>query len=181
MRRILVDTASGCLTILMLSALLAAQAQTPTEYQLKAAFIYNFARFVEWPSLTGADASPPMVIGILGEDPFGRDIDDAIEGKAANGRRLVVKRFSSLKQFTPCSILFVSASQGNNLKQIFAAAAGAGALTVGETDGFAEAGGVIHYTMREGRIRLIINRAAAERAGLRISAKLLSLAKVIRK
>lgn len=158
-----------------------AQAQTPTEYQIKAAFIYNFAKFVDWPSLDAAPSDQPIIVGILGEDPFGQNLEGVINGKTANGRRLVIKRFSSVNSIALCHILFVSASQRNNLPQIFAAVAGAGVLTVGETDLFVETGGVIRLGMFEGRVRLVINQAAAQRAGLRISAKLLSLARVIRK
>lgn len=180
MRR-MTGKASKVLAIIIVSGMTIAQAQTPSEYQLKAAIIYNFPKFVEWSSLAGTDPNLPIVIGILGEDPFGREIEVVINGKTANGRRLVIKRFSNLIEFAPCHILFVSSSQSNNLKQIFAAVAGSGVLTVGETDRFAEAGGVIHFNMINGKVRLIINQAAAERAGLKISAKLLGLAHVIRK
>lgn len=168
------------LAFTVIAGLILAQAQTPTEYQLKAAIIYNFPKFVEWPSLAGTDLNLPIVIGILGEDPFGQEIDGVINGKTANGRRLVIKRFSHIKELSRCHILFVSSSEKNNLNQIFAAA-GSGVLIVGDTARFAEAGGVINLTMIGGKVRLIINQAAAERAGLRISAKLLSLAQVIRK
>lgn len=169
-------------TVLFMAAygLIFVQAQTPNEYQLKAAIIYNFPKFVEWPSLAGSNPNVPIVIGIIGEDPFGREIDDVMSGKTAGGRRLVIKRFARLKDLTPCHILFVSSSQKNNLKQIFDSVAGAGVLTVGETDRFVESGGVIHLNMSGGRVTLVINQAAAERAGIRISAKLLGLARVIR-
>jgi YfiR/HmsC-like len=176
----MIRRASKVMASIMVSAMIIAQAQTPTEYQIKAAFIYNFAKFVEWPSLAGTDLNLPIVVGILGEDPFGQDIEGVINGKTSNGRRLVIKRFSNLQSLAPCHILFVSSSQRNNLRQVFAAVAGSDVLTVGESDRFAESGGVIHFTMIEGKVRLIINHAAAERAGLRISAKLLSLAHVIR-
>jgi uncharacterized protein DUF4154 len=177
----MIGRASKVLAFAMISGVILAQAQTPSEYQLKAAIIYNFPKFVDWPSLAASDPNLPIVIGILGEDPFGREIDAVINGKTANGRHLLIKRFSNLNGLAPCHILFVSSSQKNNLKQILAAVAGSGVLTVGESDRFAEAGGVIHFNMIDGKVRLIINQAAAERAGLRISAKLLSLAQVIRK
>ena len=173
--------ASRLLVFITVSGLTCVQAQTPSEYQLKAAIIYNFSKFVDWPSRAGTDPSQPLVIGILGDDPFGREIDGVIYGKTANGRRLVIKRFSNLRDLSPCHILFVSSSQKNNLKQIFDSVAGSGVLTVGETDRFAEAGGVINLNIIDGKVHLIINQAAAERAGLRISAKLLGLAQVIRK
>jgi hypothetical protein len=157
------------------------QAQAPTEYQIKAAFIYNFAKFVDWPSLDAAGPDQPIVVGILGEDPFGQNLENVINGKTANGRRLMIKRFSNLQSLAPCHILFVSSSQRNNLQQVFGAVAGSGVLTIGETDTFADTGGIIQLGMLEGRVRLVVNQAAAERAGLKISAKLLGLARVIRK
>lgn len=177
----MIGRASKVLAFMIVAGMVLAQAQTPSEYELKAAFIYNFSKFVEWPSLAGTELNLPMVIGILGEDPFGQEMDGVVYGKTANGRRLVVKRFSNLKEFAPCHILFVSSSQRDNLRRILDSVAGSGVLTVGETKRFAEEGGVIHFNMIGGKVRLIINQAAAERAGLKISAKLLSLADVIRK
>ena len=165
--------------MIIFSGLIIAHAQTPSEHQLKAAFIYNFAKFVEWPSTAGDNPTLPIVIGILGNDPFGRDIDEVINGKTANGRSLIIKRFSHVRDLAHCQILFVSSSERNNLKRIFGAAT-PGILTVGETEQFADAGGIIQLTMINGKVHMVINQAAAERAGLKISAKLLSLARVIR-
>jgi len=165
------------------SAMITAQAQAPTaysEYQVKAAQIYKFAKFVEWPSLSGTDLNRPVVVGILGEDPFGQDIEAVIGGKTADGRRLVIKRFPKLQSLGPCHILFVSSSQRNSLRQVFAAVKGSGVLTVGETDQFAQEGGVIQFVIDGGKVHLVINQAAAERAGVKISAKLLAMARVIR-
>src|SRR6185436_2770157 len=140
---------------LILSGLIPIQAQAPTEYQLKAQVIYRFPNFVEWLSPARSDLTRPIVIGILGQDPFGREIDDAIKGKIANQRVLVVKRFSKLRDLTPCEILFICSSERTNLQSIFTTVTGSGALTVGETDRFAEAGGVIQLNMIEGKVRLV--------------------------
>jgi hypothetical protein len=155
-----------------------ANAQEASEYQVKAAFLYNFAKFVEWPAGTGVDA--PLVIGVLGKDPFGSQIDRAVEGKTVNGRRLMIKRFSSLEAYEYCHILFVSSSEKNNLAHIIAAVRNSSVLTVSETERFAHIGGIINFVTIENRIRFEINQAAAERAGLKISSKLLSLARVVR-
>jgi YfiR/HmsC-like len=155
-----------------------ASAQEASEYQVKAAFLYNFAKFVEWPAGGGADA--PLVIGVLGKDPFGGEIDRAVEGKTVNGRRLTIKRFSSLEAYEYCHILFVSSSERNKLPQIIAAVRNSSVLTVSETDRFAHIGGIINFVTIENRIRFEINQAAAERAGLKISSKLLSLGRVVR-
>ena len=150
------------------------RAQTPDEYQVKAAFLYNFVKFVEWPVETFSDNRAPVVIGVVGDDPFGSKIDQVINGKTANGRPLVLKRFANFKALTFCHILFICSSEKNNLRQALAAA-GAGVLTVGETERFTHMGGIINFTIVDSRVRFKINQVAAERAGLRFSAKLLKL------
>lgn len=157
-----------------------AAAQELNEYQVKAAFLYNFARFVEWPNNAGLDPNAPIIIGILGRDPFGGEIDRAIEGKSVNGHRLEIKRFSTLEGYQTCHILFVSSSERNNLPRILATLAKHSVLTVSETDRFAHIGGIINFITIEHRIRFEINQAAAERVGLKISSKLLSLGKIVR-
>lgn len=156
------------------------EAQETNEYEVKAAFLYNFARFVEWPNNVSADPNAPMVIGILGKDPFGGEIDRAIEGKSVNGHPLAIKRFSTLEAYQYCHILFVSSSEKNNLPRILAAVAKSSVLTVSETDRFAQIGGIINFITTENRIRFEINQAAAARVGLKISSKLLSLGRVVR-
>jgi hypothetical protein len=155
-------------------------AQEANEYEVKAAFLYNFARFVEWPNSVSPDPNGPLVIAILGRDPFGAEIDRAIEGKTVNGRRLVIKRFSSLETYEQCHILFVSSSERGNLPRILAAVRTSSVLTVSETDRFAQIGGIINFITIENRIRFEINQAAAARVGLKISSKLLSLGRVVR-
>jgi hypothetical protein len=156
-----------------------AQAQVLNEYEAKAAFLFNFVKFVEWPSHAFANNEAPLLIGVVGNDRYTEVIDRVISGKTANNRRLVVKRFTNFKQLTPCHIVFVRSSENDRIQQTLAAA-GPTALTVGETDGFTRSGGIINFTVAHGSLRLEINQASAERAGLKISAKLLSLANVIR-
>lgn len=151
-----------------------AQAQTPTEYQVKATYLYNFSKFVEWPATNG-DPNTPIIIGILGDDPFGSEMERTIDGKTSNGRRLMIKRFPKLRALEYCHILFISSSERNTLRQTLAAV-GPGVLTVGEADRFVQTGGIINFVFVENTVRFEINRAAAERAGLKISAKLLNLA-----
>ncbi|MEK6304132.1 MAG: YfiR family protein [Acidobacteriota bacterium] len=156
-----------------------APAQETTESQVKAAFLYNFVKFVDWPSEAFSDSGAPIIVGVVGEDSTTSAIDHTISGKIANGRRLLIKRFSNFRAITRCHVLFISSSQRDNLPQILAAA-GSAVLTVGETERFAQMGGIINFTIIDNKLRFEINQAAAERAGLRISAKLLSLARVIR-
>ena len=155
-------------------------AQEENEYEVKAAYLYNFARFVEWPDNVSPDPNGSLVIAILGRDPFGREIDRFIEGKTVNGRRLVIKRFSSLEAYEQCHILFVSSSERRNLTRILAAVRNSSVLTVSEIDRFAQIGGIINFITIENSIRFEINQAAAERVGLKISYKLLSLGRVVK-
>ena len=156
------------------------QAQVLNEYEAKAAFLFNFVKFVEWPSNAFADDSSPLIIGVVGDDGSSGLIEQIINGKTANGRRLVVKRFANFRALTYCHMVFVRSSERDRTRQTLVAA-GPGALTVGESEGFAQGGGVINFTIVDGKLRLEINQTSAERAGLKISAKLLSLARVIRK
>jgi hypothetical protein len=153
-----------------------AQETQPTEYQLKAAFVFNFAKFVEWPPAAFAQAKSPLVIGILGENPFGDALERTIRDKTISDHPLVIKPLSSPAEGTNCHILFVCTSEKKRLPEILASLKGARVLTVGETDGFTQAGGMINFVQEASKIRFQINEAAAKGVGLKISSKLLSLA-----
>jgi hypothetical protein len=153
-----------------------AQESQPTEYQIKAAFLFNFAKFVEWPAPAFAEATSPMVIGILGENPFRDDLERMTRGKTINNRPLVIKAFRSPAEATNCHILFVSTSEKTRLPEVFENLRGASVLTVGEAERFTEAGGMIQFVLEGGKIRFQVNETAARSAGLKISSKLLSLA-----
>jgi hypothetical protein len=155
------------------------QAQASGEYQVKAAFLYNFLKFVDWPAQSFANDSSPFIIGVVGNDTFNSTIDQAVSGKTANGRPIVIKRFASSKALTYCHILFISPSERDRFRQILGTT-GSGVLTVSETDGFTQIGGIVNFTLVDSKVRFEINQSAAERAGLKISAKLLSLARVVR-
>jgi hypothetical protein len=152
----------------------------PSEYQIKAAFIYNFTKFVEWPNDAFSSASDPMVIGILGDDPFGNALDQAVKGKSVDGHRLVIKRFPKPKDIDKCHILFVCASESRRIDKAIDAVRGSCALTVGESDEFAQRGGIIGFTLADNRIALEINVDAEKRERLKISSKLLKLARIVR-
>jgi len=157
-----------------LSTAHAAPAASP-EYQVKAAFLYNFMKFVEWP---GDPAGTPGTIslGILGHDPFG-DALDAVRGKYAKGRRVVVVHFRSLEEVKGCDLLFVCASEKGRLSQTLKLANNSRMLTVADQDGFCEAGGMINLVFVKNRVGFEVNVAAANRAKLRISSQLLKLAR----
>jgi YfiR/HmsC-like len=153
-----------------------------SEYLIKAGFIYNFAKFVEWPSAAFADADSPIVIGVIGVDPFGPLIDRIVEDKKIGSRGFVVKRFrwgKDLKDLKDCKILFVSPSERGHIDEILQLVRGFPVLTVGETPGFAERGGIIRFTLEDNRVRFEVNVQAARRADLNISSRLLTLAKII--
>jgi len=158
----------------------AAQPSPATDYQVKATFLYNFARYAEWPATSFADGTASFNICVLGEDPFGRALNDIVEGEAINGRKLVAKRLSRVNQALKCQILFVSSSEENRLEQILTALDGKSIMTVGDMPGFAERGGMINFRLEGTKVRFDINPDAARRAALTLSAQLLKLARIVR-
>ena len=155
-------------------------AQALSEYQIKAAFLFNFAKFVEWPPTAFSDPAAPLILGIVGEDPFGPALEQTVMGKTVNNRSLVIKRFSNRQTLEPCHILFVSQSEQGHLAQIIAAVRSSNTLTVSETEQFLDFGGMVNFLTVGNKIRFEIYQGAAERAGLRLSSKLLSLAATVR-
>ena len=148
------------------------------EYQVKAAFLYNFAKFVDWPSCSTCKVSDVLVVGILGEDPFGEAIQ-SIDGKRVKEKTLRVIRAGSLDELRGSDIIFISASAKKELPKILKILEGKPVLTVGDTNGFAQKGVMINLFESENKIRFEVNPSAAEKAGLKISSQLLRLAKII--
>jgi YfiR/HmsC-like len=158
-----------------------ARAQSPTagEYQVKAAFLYNFAKFVEWPSSSFSDTSTPLRICIFGQDPFGQELRDIANEKIVNGRKLLVSQVADLQTAKACHILFIASSEKAQLKQVLENLRGTGVLTVGDTKGFVDQGGMINFVLENERVRFEVNRKAADQAGLKVSSKLLNVAKSV--
>lgn len=154
--------------------------QTYEEYEVKAAFLYNFAKFVDWPEDAFPDAGAPLVIGILGDDPFGGALEQIIKTRLINGRKTVIKHFKNQPAQEPCHVLFISPKERKSLPQILKALAGKSTLTVGEAENFTQLGGIINFVNRDDKVGFEINEDAAQRANLKISSKLLKLAKVVR-
>jgi hypothetical protein len=152
-----------------------AQSQ-PTEYQIKAAFLFNFAKFVDWPPEAFPATNSPIVIGVMGKNVFGNDLEKTIRDKTVNNRRFEFVAVSSATEAIRCHILFISPSEKDNLKKIVDSLHNASVLTVSETDQFIDAGGMINFLIQDDKIRFQISDAAAKKAGLQISSKLLSLA-----
>jgi YfiR/HmsC-like len=156
---------------------LAGSAQEPaSEYQIKAAFLFNFAKFVDWPPEAFSDANSPIVIGVLGKNVFGHYLADTIRDKTVDNRHFEFKEFTSVNYITNCQILFISPSVKDSLPAIVKGLRNASILTVSETDQFIKAGGMINFTIEDNKIHFQISDEAARKAGLKISSKLLSLA-----
>lgn len=169
------------LTIILASSFNAGlRAQAVNEYQVKAAFLYNFAKFVEWPAAPAGPSPDRLALCIIGQDPFGDVLDQLTKGKTVNGRELVVRRLTGSEEAQGCQMVFIAASERRRIPAILEGLRRADVLTVGETESFAQLGGVINFVRQGDRVHFEINLDAAERAGLRISSKLLSLAKIVR-
>lgn len=151
-------------------------AQSPSEYEVKAAFLYNFAKFVEWPPEAFPDASAPIVIGVVRNDYFNYILARTVAGKVVQGRKFLVRLWKRNQGSPNWQILFISSSEGNALAEILQSIKGSSMLTVGETQGFAARGGMINFILSDNRVRFEINQKSAQSAGLKISSKLLALA-----
>jgi YfiR/HmsC-like len=153
-----------------------AQPAQPGEYQIKAAIIFNFAKFVEWPTAALPEANSPIIIGILGTNPFGDNLEKTMRNKTVEDHPLVIKQFHSAAEAVKSHVLFISNSEKDKLPDVLKALAGSSVLTVSEMDGFNEKGGMISFLMEGTKIRFKINNDTATKSGLKISSKLLSLA-----
>jgi hypothetical protein len=151
------------------------------EYQVKAAFLYNFTKFVEWPASRFSDNTSPIVITVLGRNPFGEELNSIVRERKVNGRGLVVKIIDSADEATASHLLFVGADAEDRLSGKMDALQKSGVLTVGESPRFIASGGIINFTLEADKVRFQINPQAGEQAGLKISAQLLKLAVIVRK
>jgi hypothetical protein len=150
------------------------------EYAIKAAYLYQFGRYVQWPSGTFPNERAPLVIGVLGVDPFDGILDEIARTKRVEGRPIAIRRFATMAEYKPCQILFVTASVSPEQKALaFEKAQGTTLLLVGEEPGFAERGGKINFFLDENKVRFEINMEIAKQDRLKISSKLLSLAKIV--
>jgi hypothetical protein len=155
--------------------------QKVEEYRVKAAFLFNFAKFVEWPPQIFKTARDPIAICVVGQNLFGEALNEAVSGKTVEGRTFLVRQVSGEQPSAGCQILFVSSSERKRLRVILGEIKADGVLTVGETDNFASEGGIINFKIEAGRVCLQVNVDAAEQAKLHISSKLLSLAQIVKR
>ena len=168
----------------LMSSLLLVQGESPrtSEYQLKAVFLFNFVQFVDWPPSAPQDSQPPppLLIGILGDDPFGAFLDETVRGERLGARPIQVRRYRRIADIEECNILFISRSENERVAEILSAVKNRPVLTVSDGDGFASQGGIIQFFTDKNRIRIRINLDAAQAANLTISSKLLRVAEVVR-
>lgn len=158
----------------------AADSPQSAENLIEAGFIYNFAKLMEWPAATFPQTSSPITIGILGEtDPFRGTLDQVLRGKQVNGRDFVVKHLKWKDDLKGCNILFVSSSEKAHFDDLLHVIHGLPILTIGDTPGFAERGGVINFVVEGNRVRFEINVDAAKQANITISSRLLALARIV--
>ena len=157
-----------------------ASAQISTrEYQVKAAFLFNFSQFVEWSAQTFSNPEARAVIGILGKDPFGTYLEETIVGETINKHPLVIQHFNAVDEITNCQILFINISDKTKLKAILEKVKGKNILTVSDVNGFAKLGGMVRLYTKDDKINIQINLEAAKEENLIISSKLLKLAEIV--
>lgn len=170
---------AGWLSLGAGSGVAQAQAVAP-EYDVKAAFLFNFTKFVEWPQAAFADEHSPLKLCVLGENPFGKALLKGLTEEEVGGRKLIFLRLESTNNLETCHVLYVSRSERERLPQILASLHNAPVLTVGDTPAFLDQGGMINFILEGSKVRFDVNLEAAEPAGLKISSRLLALAKHVK-
>ena len=173
--------AGGALAIAALAATTIAHTEELSpqalEYRVKAGFLYTFAKYVEWPPESFASPTNAIVIGIWGEDPFGKTLDATVDGKAIDGRTIRIQRFQQVDEIGACHILFISASEKDRLAVIQTRLRGRNILTASDVDGFLQHGGQIQFVTEDNRVKFDINLEATRQAGLKLDANLFRVAR----
>lgn len=156
-----------------------AQSGVSKEYEIKAAFLFHFTQFVEWPS-TNATNAIPFRIGVPGDNPFGNALNEIVKGESVHGHKLIVEYSQDVEDLTNCRILFISNHEQQHLPAILEKLRGRPILTVSDCDGFARQGGIIAFYLNAGKVRFQINPEAADRAGLKLSSQLMRLGQIVK-
>ena len=156
-----------------------AESSAPTMPQVQAAFLFNFAKFVTWPNEAFQHSGDALIIGVIGEDPFGSILEETIRDKTVMGKKLAVKRFASIQDAAHCHILFLGTSEESRLSQMMTALEKTNILTVSDMEQFAEHGGMVAFTVEDQKVRFNVNVGAVERAGLKMGSQLLKLARIV--
>lgn len=169
------------LTILCLSTGIGKGAEALKEYELKAAFLYNFTKFVEWPTNHFPNAQAPLVVAVAGQSPCTAELEKIARERKVNGRALIIKMVKTPEAAKDAHVLFLPASEDSRLKEWLAGVQGAGVLSIGESESFARQSGIINFVLEGEKIRFDLNIDQAEAAGLKVSAQLQKLARTVRK
>jgi hypothetical protein len=151
----------------------------PTEFEVKAALVYNFAKFVDWPAAAFASPSAPLVVGIVGDDDVAEALEATLRNKILDGHPVQVRRVKGSDEARVCQLLYVATSERKHAGDLLQGLRGANVLTVSDIADFARHGGQINFVLENQRVRFVINPANADSAGLHISAKLLALARTV--
>lgn len=149
---------------------------SPNEYALKSVFLYNFCHFIEWPDSAFSSPNEPLIIGVVGEDPFGNLLKEAVEGETYHDRPIRIEHYRGPRDIRHCHLLFIARSEAGRMESILEAVSNKSVVTVGETEDFLERGGMIALPAERNRVRLRINPAALRAASLDVSSKLLRVA-----
>lgn len=175
---------AGVVALLCVGVLLAAPGAhsaeaVSKEYQIKAAFLYNFAKFVEWPPQSFTDPGSPITIGVLGQNPFGGELEQVVKDRKINGRGVLVKTLETVEQAASVQIVFLATTEDARIPKLLAAIGDRAVLTVGESEAFASQGGAIRFVLDGDKVRFKINLTPADRAHLKIGGQLQQLAKQV--
>ena len=152
---------------------------TSKEYQIKAAFLFNFMQFVEWPPTVFKNTDDPFRIGVLGQDPFNAALEDTVQGETISNHKIIVEHAMQVDDLKNCQLIFISKSEKKHVTEILSALDDKPVLTVSEIEGFAERGGGINFYLEGNKVRFEVNPDAARHDGLKVSSQLLSLGKII--
>jgi hypothetical protein len=177
--RIRIRLRAAALLALACATSMLPQESPPVEYQLKAAFLFNFAKFVAWPPDAFPSDKAPISLCVFRHDPFGGALDQVIREKAINNRELLARRINNLPELKTCQLVFVSETEERQLPEVLSSLKGASALVVGESADFAERGGAIQFFLENNKLRFAVNVDAIQRARLQASSKLLALARIV--
>jgi len=156
-----------------------AESSASTMPQVEAAFLFNFAKFVTWPDEAFQRSGDSLIIGVLGEDPFGAILEETIRDKTIMGKKLTVRRFARIQDAAHSHILFLSTSEESRLSEMIKALDKTNVLTVSDMEQFAEHGGMVAFTVEDQKVRFNVNVGAVERAGLKMGSQLLKLARIV--
>lgn len=167
-----------CLVCLLTHTAQPARAETK-EYQIKAAFLLNFAQFVEWPESAFSGTDAPLCIGVLGDDPFGPALEEVLRGESIRNHKLTLRRSNRIEDLANCQMVFVSPSENKRVQEILAKLDSHPVVTVSEIAGFAKQGGMINFYSEQNKVRFEINPVSAVKSGLKISSQLLRLGKIV--